>query len=197
MKMLIRTGVVLSVLSVAAVPVLASPIVLNGGFETGTFAGWTTTPGPVSLLYVGTANPHSGAYSAVFGGMNFGLFMEDTISQSLATTPGQSYVVDFWLTEQTSGCDPLIRFCRANDFNVFWNGDWILGLISMDPFGYTKFSLNVLATGATSTLSFAAADEPGYYRLDDIRIDAVPEPASLLLLGGGLAGWVAGRRRRN
>jgi hypothetical protein len=197
MTILLRFAVVLGLLSAPAATANAAPIVLADGFETGTLAGWTTTPGFVSLFGVGPVHPHAGEFAAYFGGVNDGLH-EDTISQSLAT-PGQSYVVNFWLTQEGPACDfEHGNFdCLLNDFRVSWNGARILDLVSAAPFGYTEFSLLVQATGPISTLSFVGANEPGFYRLDDVSVSVseVPEPASLTLLGGGLALLVESRRR--
>src|SRR5690242_3646121 len=74
-------------------------LVTNCGFETGDFSGWTTTEAASgSLFFVADASliaVNSGDFAAAFGA-----FMPpdtDTISQSIATIPGQPYVVSFFL----------------------------------------------------------------------------------------------------
>lgn len=69
--------------------------------------------------------------------------------------------------------------------------------------GWTMFTLSVDAmAGMTGRLGFVhtgAGDESSYVGLDTLRIEdrraAVPEPATLLILGIGMAGLAATRRR--
>jgi hypothetical protein len=199
MRTSLSIGVVLVVLTATARTATATSLVLNGGFEAGSFSSWTATPGGITSFGVATSHPRSGSDAAFFAGVNFGLGNEDRISQSFATTPGQSYAIDFWVEQDVASCVPS-GSCLANDFSAFWNGAPILSLVSAPAFGYTQYTFLQLATGNTSTISFAAANEPGFYRLDDVSVSQAPEPASLMLVGGGLAvclGRLHRRRRQD
>ena len=71
-----------------AYPVKAN-LITNGGFETGDFTGWTANVvgGGVGGTFEGIA-PHSGNFQAIaFSG---------SISQSVATTNGAFYTIDFF-----------------------------------------------------------------------------------------------------
>jgi hypothetical protein len=193
MRTTVRGAFLLVLLFLVARRADASSLLLNGGFETGTFANWTVTPGTISSLTVSTAAPESGLYAANFGGADLGGGNRDTISQTFATIAGGVYAVDFWLRNDLLSCTLT---CAANDFFVSWNGTTILSRASAPSFPYTEFSFLELATGPTSTLTFSGANEPGFYRLDDVSVSAVPEPASLMLVGGGLGLLLARRRRR-
>ena len=67
-------------------------IVVNGGFETGDFSGWTTSIDPV-FDGVDSFAPHSGTFAAFFGNPSGA----STISQTLTTVSGTVYSIDFWL----------------------------------------------------------------------------------------------------
>lgn len=179
-------------LLLATAPTARANIILNGGFETGEFDEWTTVPAPQDALFFVSGHPHSGRYAAWFGQVGP---VDETVSQSFTTNPGQEYIVDFWLAHSATDFE--------NDFSVLWNGASMMGVVNASAFDYTHYTFATVASGTTSTLKFSGREVLDYFYLDDVRVtaasplssfSAIPEPASLLLLGSGFA--VVARRRR-
>lgn len=171
----------------AAVPAGAA-IVVNGGFETGDFTGWTLT-GDTSYSFVlaEAPVPQSGTYGASFGPF-------DTlggISQSLATIAGTTYVLDFWLQAESDA----LGASAPNSFLAQWNGTTVTSLVNSPAFAYQHLIFDVTATSATTLLSFTFNNNPAFWDLDNVRVTAVPEPETWALMVLGLAA-VAARRRR-
>lgn len=168
-------------------------LVSNGGFETGDLSGWTVTPATSgSLVGVDDFVPRSGVYGAYFAAVER---MDDSISQTIATVPGSSYIFEFWLSND----DTL----EDNDFHAFWNGVSVLDLVNAAEFPDARYAFPVSASGTSTTIGFSGANTWGFYNLDDVQVlevagaEPVPEPSTLLLLGAGLAGaGLAGRRFR-
>ena len=153
--------------------------VVNGDFETGNFTGWTQS-GDTRFTGVGTAADgvlvHSGNFAAVFGPQTLGF-----ITQSLATTPGTSYVLDFWLAHPFtdlpgSGVEWLVRV----------GGDTLLDSHDTPNFDYREFTFTFTATSASTDLQFGFAEPGAHFFLDDVSVN-VPEPGSCILLGVGAA----------
>src|SRR4029077_10566373 len=120
-------------------------LVTNGSFETDSFSGWTlggnfgvVAAGPQTYI---NGNAESGSFAANIGAIG----SDATLSQVIQTTAGQNYTLTFWLANGSSG---------TNDFKVKWNGASLLSLVNSSAQGYTQYTYNVVASGATSTLEF-------------------------------------------
>ncbi len=163
-------------------------LVTNGGFETGDFTGWTTS---IDFVFDGVdvLAPHSGNYAAFFGNPSG----TSTISQTLSTTPGKLYQVDFWLQNEAD----VTGVAVPNSFSFNLNGGPAeLTLTNASAFSYTHYTFGFIAAAATANLLFSFEHGPAFWDLDDVSVN-VPEPGSLALVA--LAGVLVGvaRRRRS
>ena len=166
-----------AVLSVAY-PAKAN-LIANPGFETGDFTGW-----PINFSWDvrGTNRgipPHSGNFQAA------SLSVGD-LAQTLATTAGQSYTINFWAATPTGG-----------SLNVSWGDSTVFPLVFLGATGYTEFTFTVTASSASTQILFDAFT-PNLL-LDDISVipgGPVPDGGTTVsLLGCALLGLVAFRRK--
>ncbi len=158
-------------------------LVVNGGFETGDFSGWTFIVSGHSDTIINSFYPpqgdqytHSGMHAAQFNDIflgGLGGSTESVISQTLSTQPGTSYLISFWLGAETN-----------SSAIVSWNGNTLLNTsIAIDSnfiVTYTNFEFVVPASGTNSVLQFQF---PGVFNhqatttaLDDVSL--VPLPPS-------------------
>jgi hypothetical protein len=143
----------------------ADNFVVNGGFESGDFDGWTLG-GDTRYDRVITYNVQSGDYAARFAG-----FGSDTVlSQYISTPVEANYLVSYWLAGD--GQFP-------NDIAVSFGEQMLFSQVDVSPFSYTQYSFNVWATAPISTLEFDARDDPAYFYLDDVFVTpALPGDAN-------------------
>jgi PKD repeat protein len=153
-----------------------SGLVLNGGFETGDFTGWTLMGGTtlngetynavVNATYVsgaGVPYVHSGTYGAALGQSGF----LATLSQSLSTVSGQRYLLSFWLENPTD--------LPTQIFMVNWNTNSsstnnVYAVTNPPVFTWSNFTFVVTAAGTNTTLQFAAENDQDSFGLDDISV---------------------------
>jgi alpha-tubulin suppressor-like RCC1 family protein len=141
-------------------------LVLNGGFETGDFTGWT----PSALGSIDLSAPHSGNYGAALGGQNLGY-----LSQTLATTPGATYRVSLWMEEPDG--------FPGYEFQVLWNGQTLYDISNAGILNWTNLQFTVTATSASTVLAFGIQDISGLIGLDDVSVTPVPDIAGISLAG--------------
>jgi|KBSMisStandDraft_5_1062788.scaffolds.fasta_scaffold54411_3 PEP-CTERM motif len=162
-------------------------LVANGGFESN-LAGWSPS-GFVALDYdyrIDSTFANTGSRSFAGGAIDSLGFL----SQTLATTPGTAYNIDFWLAS-----DGFFE----NELQVLWNGVVVFDRKNLFPQGFAQVVIDPVATGPTSTLAFGFRNDSGLLHIDDVSVravSAVPEPSSLLLLGVGIAAIARRRARR-
>jgi len=178
----------------------AQSIVTNGGFETGDFSGWNQTPA-ASGSFFGVDGPapalnYSLLPSGAYEGNDYAFFgatgtQADSIDQLLATTPGYTYDVNFWVNDSAGGAN----------FTATWGGVQLTSfgtdttLPGSGNNGWTEFDFPETATSASTDLAFAAYSG-NILGLDDVTVTATPEPGTLALTGLGAVALLAVRRFR-
>ena len=168
----------------------------NGGFETGDLTDWTYV-GDTNLTFALAADDVDVAGTNALGGEPDGLFVhsglygaylgqyptDGSLSQTVATQPGQQYLVSFWLTSV-----PYQGATTPNDFTVKWNGSALYAQTDLDAFDWTNLQFIVPATSKSATLEFDFNNVPGAFGLDDITVGTVPAPVfqSAVMTNGNL-----------
>ena len=143
-------------------------LVVNGGFETGNFTGWSTG-GNFTWCDVDGASDvaRSGNFGAYLGAMGHLGYLY----QTLVTTPGAAYRISFWLDNPT--------FDPPNEFVVSWNGTTLLDWSNAPAFAWTNIQFNVTAPGSSALLQFGFKNY-GDFGLDQIAVlPGVMSPPSL------------------
>jgi len=79
---------------------------------------------------------------------------------------------------------------------VLIGGVTVLAEAAVPASGFTDYSFDFVATGASTSIEFQVENYPAFFAIDDVSVDQVPEPGSLALVGAALFGAAAARRRK-
>ena len=173
----------------------ASFCTYSSGNSTGV-TDWTVGSGSVDLITGYWQSPPAGGNSIDLDGNSPG-----SIYTTFATITGQTYLVTFEVSGNPDGGDPSklgIVAAAANSQNF----SFTTGANNHTAMNYEQVTFQFTATAATTTLTFTSANtgnSPYGVVLGNIDVaaaHAVPEPITLSLMGAGLAGIGALRRRR-
>lgn len=174
-------------------------MIVNGSFEDpavspGGWAVFQTIPGWTTISGRGIEIQDNAAGAAFDGSQLVELdsHSNSAMEQLVTTTPGYSYFLTFAYSPRIN------RPAHTNWLEVLWN-DVLIDSFTGVGAGQTQWSVKnytVVGTGLDSLVFRAAGtnDSYGGY-LDAVSMNPVPEPATMLLFGAGIAG-VAGMARR-
>ncbi|HEY6139916.1 MAG TPA: protease pro-enzyme activation domain-containing protein [Thermoanaerobaculia bacterium] len=156
--------------SVSLTVTAAGGALTNGGFETGTFSGWTTT----GTAAVNTASKHSGTYGAQLGSTAPSL---DSTAAQTFTLPSNASTLSFWYSNT---CPDTVTYDWATATlkdNVTGTTSTILAKVCTTTPVWTQVNANVASSaGHSVTLTLTSHDDnyagdASYTYFDDVVVN--------------------------
>ena len=142
--------------------------IINGGFETGDLTGWTETGTNIQALFLALGGAFGNFSAELPAG---GVVGTDTLSQNVATTAGQHYIVSFDVTGDADSTN--------NTFIANWDGAQILSVSNVQSGAFTHYSFDVVGDPSASTtpLQFTYSDDGTAMFLDNVSVSPETAPA--------------------
>jgi hypothetical protein len=178
----------------------------NGSFENGNFGlgltstpGWTVPYGTIDIM--GPTFQQSGGDIAPGEGIRYAELVgtpgTSAIEQSIATTVGQTYLVSGLLSRHlgiAGGTAKMQVRINGSLLQEFQNN----APISNASFNWQSFSTTFVASTSLTTIRFA--DNTNLYAfggasVDGLKVQAVPEPATMTVMVLGAAAVLRRRKR--
>ena len=207
---------IVAALALAQLPMSGANLLVNGGFETpvinpsgylqvnlggepGGF-GWTVSTNSVDIVENGLFGMTATFTEGVQGLDLIGLGSTGGIAQVINTTPGLTYYLQFRYSDNPFNADASgANFFVMDGFTTLLSGTVTHSNATPGNFSWKGYYGTFIATGTNATVSFdaVAGGGSGGIFLDRVAVDQVPEPSTIVLMGAGLLGLSALRRRKS
>lgn len=147
-------------------PTAYSNLIMNGGFESGN-VDWIYK-GDAYLHGADLLDPaHSGTTMGYMG--PYSPSGQSSISQTIATVPGETYTVDFWIASNGGDGVIYVDFGNKEGFSQYNPGGY---------YSYLEYGFKAVATDANTVFTIGSYGVTATFFFDDITVTHVPETGS-------------------